>query len=338
MENQKLTIEQIRLLPKTELHVHLDCSLSFDFLSTYIPDLTESAFKERFVGPAKFKTLAQFLTYATPQINYLQTEQQLRHSIKDLLKQLKHDSIFYAEIRFAPHLHQQKGLTPFEVVQILTDEAQKWNKKWDIQTNFLLCTLRHFSKKESFEVLELVEHFMGKGVVGFDIAGDEAGFDLQEHQDAFQQAFKKDIPITAHAGEALGAQSVLETLDVLKAQRIGHGVRSIENPDLIKKLINNRIHLEVCPSTNVQIDVFPTYSSHPINTFFSEGVSVGINTDTRTITGIDLSLEYYKMQQVFGWGIEEFKCVNESTINHIFIDEPQKKALTSKLNQGLITY
>lgn len=334
MMNDTLSLDLFRSLPKTELHVHLDCSLSYDFVSTYLTELDAEQFKREFIGPAKFRDLAHFLTFTAPQISLLQTEQQLRHAVRDILKQFKRDNIIYAEIRFAPHLHLNKGLTPFEVVQIVTDEASKWNERWDIQTNFLLCTLRHFSYKQSMETLDLVDHFLGKGVVGFDIAGDEAGFSLANHKEAFQLAYKKDIPITAHAGEALGAKSVWETIAELKPNRIGHGVRSIEDSDLIRTLKEKNIHLEVCPSTNVQINVFPTYLTHPIDLLKNQGVSVGINTDTRTITGIDLSKEYFKMNRAFGWGKEQFLQVNQGIIEAAFQNNAQKKALIQVLNQG----
>jgi adenosine deaminase len=187
------------------------------------------------------------------------------------------------------------------------------------------------------ETLELVQHFLGKGVVGFDIAGDEAGFSLANHKEAFHIAFKNDIPITAHAGEALGAKSVWETIAELRPNRIGHGVRSIEDQDLIRTLKEKNIHLEVCPSTNVQINVFPTYITHPIDFLRNQGLSVGINTDTRTITGIDLSKEYYKMNRAFGWGKEQFLQANTSMIEAAFLNTTQKKALIQKLNQGYTT-
>lgn len=334
MIQELLPLSVFQLIPKIELHIHLDCSLSYDFVSTYVPNLSYEDFQHLYVGPPKVRDLTHFLTFTHPQISLLQTEQQLRHSVRDVLKQLKLDSIIYSEVRFSPHLHLQKGLTPFEVVQIVTDEAAKWNKKYSIQSNFLLCTLRHYSHKESMETVELVQHFLGKGVVGFDIAGDEAGFSLSEHKEAFKFAHKQSIPITAHAGEAVGPISVWETLSELKPTRIGHGVRSIEDKDLVKKLKDNRIHLEVCPSTNVQINVFPSYLTHPVDLLRKAGVSLGINTDTRTITGVDLSNEYFKLNRAFGWSKGQYFTANEQALQASFCTTEQKKALFQQLEQG----
>lgn len=318
-------------LPKVELHVHLDCSLSFDFVQTYLPELSFSEFQEQFIGPKQFSDLAAFLTYANFQIDLLQTEQQLRHAVRDVIKQLKLDQVIYAEIRFAPHLHCQKGLTAFEVVQIVTSEADMISKKWGINVKFLLCTLRHFNQKQSFEVVEMVDHFLGKGVVGFDIAGDEAGYSLKPHKSAFKKAYKLDIPITAHAGEAKGFLSVYETLLELKPSRIGHGIRSIEDPDLLKLLRDNRIHLEVCPSTNIQVNVFERYLSHPIDRLKKDGLSIGINTDTRTITNITLTEEYSRLNHFFGWGKRDFIESNLNAIDASFIGPKEKRLLKIEL-------
>ena len=184
------------------------------------------------------------------------------------------------------------------------------------------------------ETVELASHFFGKGVVGFDIAGDEAGFSLKEHKAAFKKAHKEHIPITAHAGEAKGALSVWETLAELRPQRIGHGVKSIQDSDLVQKLRSEHIHLEVCPSTNIQIDVFPTYLTHPIDSLRNSGISVSVNTDTRTITGINLAKEYSKLHRAFGWGKDQFYEVNKNALSASFTNSAIKKTLIQKLEEG----
>ena len=124
-----------------------------------------------------------------------------------------------------------------------------------------------------------------------------------------------------------------ETLKELKPRRIGHGVRSIEDPDLVNYLAKNKIHLEVCPSTNIQIDVFQTYQQHPVDLLAKNGVSVGINTDTRTITGIDLSKEYYKLYRAFGWDKEQFYKMNLETLKASFASDSAKKAFEKQLEK-----
>lgn len=334
MQEEHLPLENFILIPKIELHVHLDCSLSYSFVNTYRKDLSDEAYRRQFIGPSKFRNLAHFLQFTHQQIELMQTEQQLREALRDVVKQLIQDHIIYAEIRFAPFLHIQKGLNAFEVTQILCDETMKLNQKWDITFGLILCTLRHFDLQKSNETAELTAHFFGKGVVGFDIAGDEAGFSLNEHKEAFKKIQRAGIPTTAHAGEAKGALSVWETLAELKPNRIGHGVNSIQDEALLKKLQNEGIHLEVCPSTNIQVNVFPSYLTHPVDTLRKLGISLSINTDTRTITGIDLSREYYKLNRAFGWAKEQFYMINQNAIKHAFTDFETKKTLIQQLDEG----
>jgi adenosine deaminase len=174
--------------------------------------------------------------------------------------------------------------------------------------------------------------------VGFDLAADEAGFPINNHKKAFQYAIKKDIPRTAHAGEARGAESVWETLENFNPQRLGHGVRSIEDSKLIDRLIENQIHLEVCPTCNIQTNIFREYQEHPIDFLYSKGVSIGINTDARSLVNISLTEEYSKLMKVFNWEIIDlFKC-NQNALNHAFISEEEKKVLQRKLENGYQKY
>ena len=177
-----------------------------------------------------------------------------------------------------------------------------------IEARLILCTLRHFDRAQSLLTAQLVQQFQGSRVVALDIAGDEAGFPIEAHIPAFQLAREQGLCRTAHAGEASGPASVWQTLRAFDPTRIGHGVRSHEDPLLVNHLRRERIHLEVCPSSNVQTRTSPSYAEHPVDRLFRSGVSLGINTDARTITNVTLEQEYIRLQQNFGWGSEEFSA------------------------------
>lgn len=320
-----------RNMPKVELHVHLDCSLSYDVVSKIDPGISHAEFLDEFVAPPKCRDLAHFLTYANRQIVLLQTEQNLRLAVKDLVRQFKQDNVIYAEIRFSPHLHTSDGLTPFEVVNIVDSEMDKWADLWNIELGLILCTLRHYNRKQSLETAELANYFKDRRVKGFDIAGDEAGYPLTNHVEAFAYARSNNINTTCHAGEASGADSVEESLTLLKSQRVGHGVRSVEDEDVVNKLKDKRIHLEVCPSTNIQVNVFQTFSDHPIDKLKRQGIPLNINTDTRTITNTTLNREYEKVQKAFGWTLEDFRASNMHALDAAFIDNVTRKQLQKQL-------
>jgi len=208
-----------------------------------------------------------------------------------------------------------------------------------IKAGIILCTLRHYNEAQSLETIKLVERFINNSyVVGFDIAANEAGYSIDAHKKAFEYAIKKDIPRTAHAGEARGPESVWETLQYFSPQRIGHGVRSIEDEKLMALLVKNEIHLEVCPTCNIQTNIFNEYRDHPIDILFNAGVSVGINTDARSLVNISLTDEYIKLGSVFGWGIEHFYNCNINALSSAFTSQSEKKRLGQVLKSGYGAY
>ena len=296
--------------------------------------MTRAAYDRAFIAPAKCLNLPDLLTRASQGIALMQTEHQLRLVTHDLIRQLARENVLYAEIRFAPLLHLENGLTPEEVVEIVDAAAAEASATVDMEVGLILCTLRHFTMEQSVQTVKLVQRFLDRRVVGFDIAGDEAGFPIDAHLPAFHHAIAERIPRTAHAGEARGAASVWETLKNFQPTRIGHGVRSIEDPLLVEHLRERRVHLELCPACNVQTDIYPAYADHPVSRLFSSGVSLGINTDGRTITDVTLSQEYESLQKVFGWGMEEFHTCNVNALHASFASESVKKQLKRRLNDG----
>lgn len=324
----------INELPKVELHLHLDCSLSYNVVKKIDPSVTEAEYCLDYVAPAKCTNLVDFLTRAIKGIALMQTKEHIQLVVHDLFRQMAGDNMLYAEIRFAPLQHLKKGLTAYEVVAAAQQATAEAVKLTGIEARLILCTLRHFTKEQSMETVKLVEQFKDTLVAGFDIAADEAGFPIDNHVEAFNYAKEKSIFCTAHAGEAKGAESVWETLQYFGPSRIGHGVRSIEDKKLVEHLCKNKIHLEVCPTCNVQIDIYDTYENHPIDKLYKAGVSLNVNTDTRTITKINLNKEYEKLQEVFGWTINDFYSCNVNALKAAFIPGELKKELLDKLRSA----
>ena len=310
-----------RLFPKVELHLHLDCSLSYNVVHRINPAITEEAYMRDFIAPAKCTNLADFLTRAPHAIALMQTEEQLRLVVADLFEQFQRDSMLYAEIRFAPFLHTDSGLSPEQVVEIVEGATAQACAATGIEARLILCTLRHFSAEQSLQTVRLVERFRGTHVAALDLAGDEAGFPVAPHVPAYHYAADHNLARTAHAGEASGPQSVWETLRLLHPSRIGHGVRSIEDSALIEHLRKEHIHLEVCPTSNLQTNMYDTFSDHPINRLYELGIPLSVNTDTRTITNITLTGEYEKLHQFFNWGKDHFLHCNMQALRAAFLPE-----------------
>jgi adenosine deaminase len=178
----------------------------------------------------------------------------------------------------------------------------------------------------------LVKTFKESRVVALDIAGDEAGFPLDAHVEAYRFAREHELFRTAHAGEASGPESVQETLEKLDPQRIGHGVRSIESHQLVEFLAKERIHLEVCPSSNVQIiPSINDWKDHPIDRLYRAGVLLNVNTDTRMLNPVTLTSEYEGLHKTYGWGMEDFLKTNLMAIDAAFADDKTKEGIRKVL-------
>jgi adenosine deaminase len=325
----------LRRLPKVELHLHLDCSLSFNAVSRLAPGVTRGEYEREYVAPARCTNLADFLSRAPKGFQLMQTEESLRLVVEDLFEQLEADGVIYAEIRFAPLLHTEQGLRPERVVEVVERAVEDQSRATGVDAGVILCTLRHFAEGPSNATVQLVEQFRGSRVVALDLAGDEAGYPLDPHAGAYRFAREHNLFRTAHAGEARGPESVWETLRVLDPQRIGHGTRSYEDPALVEHLRAKGIHLELCPSSNVQIiPSIAKWGDHPIDRLYRAGVSLSISTDTRMLTPTTLSDEYEGLRRVFGWGIEELLRANELGIEAAFADSAVKNRVRRQLAAG----
>jgi adenosine deaminase len=323
----------IKDLPKVELHVHLDCCLSFKGLSRIDPTISESFYKKNFIGTS-CSCLKDYIRCADTALEYMQTKEQLEIVIEDLFDQLVNDNVIYAEIRFAPLLHLKKGLSSKNVVEIVSNKTKIESEKSGIEVGLILCTLRHFSVDQSLQTVKLVKDFSNKNVVGFDIAADEAGFPIDNHIKSFQFARDNNIFCTAHAGEALGADSVTNTLKYLKPNRIGHGVRCIEDNSLIEKIKKENIHLEICVTSNIVTKVFNNLKDHPVNFLLNKGISLSINTDGRTISDTTLNKEYVLLNKEFNWLKNKFLEVNINAMKASFSSNEVKNKIISILNQN----
>lgn len=318
-------------LPKVELHLHLDCSLSFAAVSRIDPSITLQEYQQEFNAPTKCTHLTDFFTRASKGTALLQNEDHLRLAVFDVFEQLQSDNIIYAEILLVPFMHTLEGLSPEKVVEIVNDAVAKVSQETGIEARIILSTLRHYSAKQSMATVKLVERFKGAHVAGIDLGAYEAGFPIFAHIPAFQYAMQRGIPRTVHAGEARGAESVWETLSHLHPDRIGHGVRSVEDPTLVEHLKAKQIHLELCPTSNIQIDLYNTYADHPIDHFYKSGLSIGVNTDTRTIANVTLTQEYAKLHATFGWDQLHFLTCNLHAIHASFLPEDMQQHLAQRL-------
>ena len=329
-----MNINKYKNIPKVELHVHLDCSLSFSVVNRIDPKIDIEEYKSSFQAGSTCSSLNHYISCADRAIELMQSKENLELVVEDLFQQLKKDNVIYVEIRFAPLLHCSKGLNERDVVEIICKSAYSESKKNDIECGLILCTLRHYSKEQSLKTVTLVKEFYKKGVVGFDIAADEAGYPIDNHIEAFNYAKSNNLNITAHAGEAKGPESIWESIDKLHAKRIGHGVRCIEDPKLMNYLIQNDYHLEICLSSNIKTKTFDSFDDHPVNKIYNSSISMSLNTDGRAISVTDLAKEYSIADKKFNWDFEKIKKCNLQAIKHAFTSNTIKKKIIERLEKS----
>lgn len=320
-------------LPKVELHLHLDTSLSYDVVRVLSPEVTREEYERDFRAPDRCTNLAEFLLSATRGFLLMQTEHNLNLVVDDIFRQLAADNILYAELRFAPLLHLECGLTPEQVVRIVDRAVERNIRSTGIEARIILCTLRHYARAQSLYTAHLVHDFRGSRVVAIDLAADEARFPLNPHIDAYRYCRDHGLFRTAHAGEALGPGSVRDTLRLLDPTRIGHGTRSYEDADLVEQLKKTRIHLELCPHSNVQIiPSLTSMATHPIDRLYRAGVRLNINTDGRMCTPTNMNREYLSVVETFGWTAADFLATNLMAIDAAFCDDASKERLRASLH------
>jgi adenosine deaminase len=326
-----MTRDELKALPKVELHLHLDCSMSFQSVHALVPEMTRERYRAEFLAPKKCMNLVDYFRYLGPPLALLQTREALRIQTMDLMRQLAADNVIYAEMRFAPQLHRQTGLSTDEVVEIVLAAIEEGRARYPVEVRLIVCTLRPEDTASGLDLVRIADKYRDQGVGGLDLAGDEAGYSLEQHIPVFRAARDRGLNITAHAGEAVGAHSVREVIEHLGTRRVGHGVRSIEDPAVIELLVENNVHLEICPSCNIQIDVFDRYEDHPVDRLRRLGIAVGLNTDARGPTDLTLTDEYERMHRTFGWGLDEFRSSNRNALCAAFIPPETRQRLLQQV-------
>ena len=218
-----LSEAELRAIPKVELHLHLDCSMSFASVSALDPSVTPERYRAEFLAPRKCVNLVDYFRYLAPALALLQTREALTVSTIDLLRQLHEDGVVYAEIRFAPQLHRQTGMSTEAVVETVLAALVEGRRSYPVEARLILCQLRPEDTANGLELVRIAQKYRAHGVGGVDLAGDETGYGLGEHIPVFKQARDLGLNITAHAGEAGGAEKVREVVEQLGVRRVGHG-------------------------------------------------------------------------------------------------------------------
>lgn len=320
-------------LPKIELHCHLDGSVrvgtiidiarkeNIEIPSFEIEDLTDIiTVKET------CECLNDYLKKFEITNSIMQSRYSLERITYELLEDVSKENIKYIEIRFAPQLHRQKGLTYEEILETVINGIKRGEKDFDIKANLIVSFMRILSVESGMELLEVSKNYLNNGIVGFDLAGPENEGFCEEYKDLIKKAKEYKFGITLHAGEQGSYQNVIDAVNI-GATRIGHGIKIINSKEAYDLVKDKNILLEMCPTSNVQTKNAKDFKSYPFYEFFKDGVIASLNTDNRTMSGIDLTNEYQVLFDDLDY--TEYKEMYLKTVNAIFADEETKRWLRS---------
>ena len=324
-----------------DIHLHLDGSLDvmdcIYLAEKYNIELGDDFPLNLFV-PQNCPSLKEYLTKFNLPLSLMQNKEGLRLSAKSLVKKLFSLGYIYAEIRFAPLLHLEKGLNMDEVVESVLNGLEDGLKECpDFECGLILCCMRHASIELNKETIEVANRFKGTRVVGVDLAGDEKLFPCSAYKEAFDLAKKYQLNITIHAGEATGSDEIMMAIDN-GAKRIGHGVHLSLDKQTIDRVKKENVCFEFCPTSNLQTKSLSAYKDVPLRQFLDNGIDVTINSDNMTVSNVNAISEMKKMVETFNLSKEEVNTLLLSSINHAFANEKVKEKLKEKLANKIDEY
>ena len=334
----KLKKEFLRTLPKVLLHDHLDggvrpktvIELAKEQHYSKLPTNSPAELAEWFHRGANRGSLPLFLEGFDHTCGVMQTEEALERVAYETLEDMKKDGVVYIETRFAPVFHTQKGLDTHKVVMAVLKGLERGKKDFGVGFGLILCAMRHMDPAVSVEMAELAVDFRNRGVVGFDLAGEEGGYPPKKHVDAFHYIQRENFNITVHAGEAFGKESIWQAIQWCGAHRIGHATRLIEDMrlkegqvlnmgTLAQYVLDKRIPLEICLTSNLHTGAVARIEDHPFAILHRYKFRCTLNTDDRLMSNITLTDEYETAANVFGLTFDDLEKITINAMKSTFL-------------------
>lgn len=336
------TEEIIRSVPKVLLHDHLDGGLrpqtvidiakevSYDKLPT--SDAKELA--EWFHRGANKGNLVEYLQGFEHTCAVMQTREHLYRVAYEMIEDMKNDGVVFVETRFAPIFHTSKGLYMDDAVSAVLDGLEAGKRDFGVGYGLILCGMRNMTN--TLEIAELAVNFRDRGVVGFDLAGEEGGYPPKKHLDAFQFIQRSNFNITIHAGEAFGKESIWQAIQWCGAHRIGHGTRIIEDitldaqgniigmGDLAQYILDKRIPIEICLLSNLHTGAVDALANHPFGVLYKSKFRVAINTDDRLMSDTTMTKEFLTAIEYFNISLDDVEKITINSMKSAFLHNQER--------------
>ncbi|HEN3072126.1 TPA: adenosine deaminase, partial [Streptococcus agalactiae] len=330
-------------LAKAELHCHLDGSLSLPAIrklanmADIILPSSDKELRKYVIAPAQTESLVDYLKTFEFIRPLLQTKEALRFAAYDVARQAALENVIYIEIRFAPELSMDKGLTASDTVLAVLEGLADAQKEFNIVARALVCGMRQSSHKTTKDIIKHIVDLAPKGLVGFDFAGDEFSYPTDSLVDLIQEVKRSGYPMTLHAGECGCAKHIADSLN-LGIKRMGHVTALTGQRDLIKRFVEEDAVAEMCLTSNLQTKAASSIQSFPYQELYDAGGKITINTDNRTVSDTNLTKEYSLFVTYFGTKIEDFLVFNQNAVKASFTSDSEKDTLLHKLQENYDSY
>jgi adenosine deaminase len=280
-------------------------------------------------------SLEEYLERFETTLSVMQDPEALERIAYELIEDHAAENVRYVEVRFCPALNTRQGMSGSDVLAAVSTGLGRAGTDHGVRWGIIVCALRSLPPPHSNDMADLAVGSRADGVVGFDLAGAEAGYPVRDHVEAFDRVDRAGLPITIHAGEGFGPESIREALALGHARRIGHGTRLLEDATLMEHVRSRRILLETCLTSNVQTGVVATYGDHPVRRYVSEGIPVALSTDNRLMSGVTLTREYQHARDDLGFGWDTLVAMARAGFEHAFASEAVRTAMVDAFDEAV---
>lgn len=323
-----MTTEELKALPKVELHCHLDGSLSREFIEARLGRAVQT---EELSVSGDCTSLAEYLEKFSLPGQCIMDGRGLEGAGYDVLKSMSQENVCYAEIRFAPLLSETGSMNCNAVIEALLKGLERGKKEFGVDFGVITCAMRHHSQEDNSRMIKTAREYLGYGVCAADLAGAEASYPMSQFMELFTNTRRMEMPFTLHAGECGNVQNIIDSVKA-GAGRIGHGIAMRGHADLQRELAHRGIGIEMCPISNLQTKAVPGTAQYPIREFLNEGLKVSINTDNRTVSNTTLTKELLFIQKTYGITDEELLILMKNAADTVFAGDEVKDRLYRKLH------
>lgn len=317
-------------LPKVELHCHLDGSVPMSFMKEETGRSLVDLENDIQVRDEQCGNLTDYLSKFTLPVQTLSSERTIRKASCAFVESLQTDNVIYEEVRFSPAILASAELSEEKIIESVIEGLKDGEKKYDIKCGILICAMRHLPEEVNRNTFHIARNYLGAGVCGVDLAGDESHFPMEGFKELFREAVCLGFPVTIHAGETGNAQNIRDAVEC-GASRIGHGIAAIKDRDVLNLLTDKRIGIEMCPVSNLQTHAVDRIDDYPFRKFLENGMMVTVNTDNRTVSNTTLEKEILLLEKAYSLTDEELIRIQLNAAECSFADDAVKQQIIRKI-------